>query len=223
MAKRLTFLIFSILFISFFCVSQESEKSQASEQTKVETDETKIFLDKTTSETSVINQPQFSFFGSLWKFILMLVIVCGFAYIVLKMLKKANTISFNDDPHLKVVSSLKLAPNKILYIIALKQTAFLIAVTEKTISLISKIEDPELVDTLILSTNTQSGEQQSFAQMLSSLFIKKSQVKTETTTTINQNKNGTNQSDKLTDDFLSEMRNRLNNAKQSENQNSGDV
>ena len=147
---------------------------------------------------------------------MLLIIVCGLAYVVLRFLKKSQTISLNDDPYLRMVSSLKLAPNKSLYIITLKREAFLIAVTEKDVSLISKIEDTELIDAFNLYAENSSPVQKSFAQMLPAILHKQEKKPAQQKTTPQQTAES---SDALTGNFLEGMRERLNQTDATTNEN----
>lgn len=150
------------------------------------------------------------------------------------LLKKANAIPLNDDPYLKVVSSLKLAPNKLLYIVTLGREAFLIALTEKSVTLISKIEDKELIDALNLNAENQSIGGKTFADMLSALFKKgggTGNSSTQRKNTVNRMNNpdaqtayhngntqphsNMNSTGNLQGEFLAEMRERLNKAETS--------
>lgn len=213
MTKRFLSLLLMFIVIFSYGVAQENATNDTTNkatetQNRGTIDETKIRLQNQEQADVTTSVKGVSFFSSLWKFILMLIIVCVLAYIVLKFLKKSQALSFNDDPYLKLAASLKLAPNKSLYIITLKREAFLIAVTEKDVSLISKIEDQELVDALNLAAENQEFEQKSFAEMLSALF------KNPKTKQKNAQPQQAEVSDELTGEFLSGMREWLN---QSEN------
>lgn len=208
-----------VLILSFmlnFCIFGFSQENLDTEDYKVEKennetqkqtaphDETKILLNNPEQQKkSLVPIEKNSFFADLWKFVLTLILICVLAYVVLRLLKKSNAINLNDDPYLKVASSLKLAQNKFLYIIMLKQEAFLIAVTEKDVSLISKIDDQELIDTLNLNLENRSVEPKSFAETLATIFKK--------TETQNTEKAGAEDAEKpLTENFLAGMHDRLN-------------
>ncbi|MEL3904899.1 MAG: flagellar biosynthetic protein FliO [Treponemataceae bacterium] len=204
MAKRFLCLIFALAVGVTVCFSQNADTKPTENTAATKTiDETKIRLQTQPQDSARPQENGVSFFGSLWKLILMLLIVCVLAYVVLRFLKKSQTLSLNDDPYLKVVSSLKLAPNKSLYIITVKREAFLIAVTEKDVSLISRIEDTELIDTLNLHAENQTVEQKPFAEMVS-VFFKKENKPVENTA------RETSKADEaLTGNFLEGMRERL--------------
>ena len=218
MIKRFSLLIFALMLGSAFCFSQEAPASNADGKNNATTtvDETKILLQNQTQGNLTASEKSVSFFGSLWKLIIMLIIVCGLAYIVLRFLKKSQTLSMNDDPYLHMVSSLKLAPNKSLYIITLKREAFLIAVTEKDVSLISKIEDTELIDAFNLYAENSSPVQKSFAEMLSTFFRKDEKSPAQQKQTVQKKAES---SDELTDNFLQGMRERLSQSDTNTNEN----
>lgn len=207
MAKRFLCLIFALAVGVTVCFSQNADTKPTENTAATKTiDETKIRLQTQPQDSAPPQENGVSFFGSLWKLILMLLIVCVLAYVVLRFLKKSQTLSLNDDPYLKVVSSLKLAPNKSLYIITVKREAFLIAVTEKDVSLISRIEDTELIDTLNLHAENQTVEQKPFAEMVS-VFFKKQNKPTENTA--RETSKANEAADALTGNFLEGMRERL--------------
>lgn len=218
MIKRFSLLLFALMLGSAFCFSQEAPASNADGKNNATTtvDETKILLQNQIQGNLTASEKSVSFFGSLWKLIIMLIIVCGLAYVVLRFLKKSQTISLNDDPYLRMVSSLKLAPNKSLYIITLKREAFLIAVTEKDVSLISKIEDTELIDAFNLYAENSSPVQKPFPEMLSTLFHKEEKKPAQEKTTPQQTAES---SDALTGNFLEGMRERLNQTDATTNEN----
>jgi hypothetical protein len=218
MIKRFSLLIFALMLGSAFCFSQEAPASNADGKNNATTtvDETKILLQNQTQGNLTASEKSVSFFGSLWKLIIMLIIVCGLAYIVLRFLKKSQTLSMNDDPYLHMVSSLKLAPNKSLYIITLKREAFLIAVTEKDVSLISKIEDTELIDAFNLYAENSPPMQKSFAEMLSTFFRKDEKSPAQQKQTVQKKAES---SDELTDNFLQGMRERLSQSDTNTNEN----
>lgn len=207
MAKRFLCLIFALAVGVTVCFSQNADTKPTENTAATKTiDETKIRLQTQPQDSAHPQENGVSFFGSLWKLILMLLIVCVLAYVVLRFLKKSQTLSLNDDPYLKVVSSLKLAPNKSLYIITVKREAFLIAVTEKDVSLISRIEDTELIDTLNLHAENQTVEQKPFAEMVS-VFFKKENKPVENTA--RETSKADEAVDALTGNFLEGVRERL--------------
>lgn len=217
----------ALFFTSFCLLAQDTVKPNVnpknSSEKLHETDETKILLNSPNTENSTSNEvKEFSFFSALWKFILMLALVCGLAYIVLRLLKKANAIPLNDDPYLKIAASLKLAPNKLLYVVILGREAFLISLTEKTVNLISKLENKELIDTLILNADNRNVEERSFADMLAAIFKKNPNSETFSTSTnksnspdekkyntVNTEQKNTS-TEKIEGEFLANMRERLN-------------
>ena len=209
--KNAIFLCAVIFLFSVF--AQETQPTDivpntetVNEQERTNTiDETKILLNAETNDTVLPQTEPIPFFGSLWKFVLVLAFICLVAYVILRFLKKAQ-IGTADDPYLKVAASLKVAPNKTLYIILVKQEAFLIAVTEKDIRLISKLEDAELIDSLNLAAEQYSMQETSFAKMLNTFFNRE---KSGGNPKI-KDTNGFQDSDEpVTTDFLHNLRNRL--------------
>ncbi|HNQ97539.1 MAG TPA: flagellar biosynthetic protein FliO [Treponemataceae bacterium] len=91
--------------------------------------------------------------SSIWvllRVVLVLVVVCAAIYAVVYLLKKSTKINAANDPYLKSVASLPLAPNKGLQVITLAGRAFLIGYTDHSINLIGEIDDKELIDAMNL-------------------------------------------------------------------------
>jgi flagellar protein FliO/FliZ len=84
------------------------------------------------------------------RMILVLALVVGCIYAVMRFFRRGMTNAFTDDPYLKKTSSLTLAPGKTVHVVTLDDSAFLIGVTDNAVNLIGKIENKELVDAMNL-------------------------------------------------------------------------
>ncbi len=109
--------------------------------------------------------------GSLLKLVIILVLVCVGCYFILRFLKKSSAGS-TDDPFLKNVASIPLAPGKSVSVVTLGDQAFLIGVSDHSVSLISEIKDAELVDRMNLNAGLAAENRKSFQEILSSFFPK---------------------------------------------------
>lgn len=106
----------------------------------------------------------------LVQLILSLVVVCALIYGVLYFIRHSKQFTAGDDPFLKNVASLPLAPNKTLYIVTLIDKAYLIGASDASLSLIAEITDKELIDAMNLHAAQTAGPKQSFSSLLQTFF-----------------------------------------------------
>lgn len=167
----------SILFLFLFCIIQNFSAQTAVPELGAApgTDEKTISLDAGAAglpATAKNNEP-----SSIWilvRIVLVLGIVCGGIYGVVFFLKKTTRINAGNDPYLKNVASLPLSPNKAVQVITIGSQAFVIGVTDQSISLIAEINDRELIDSMNLATDRGNPvPAESFANLLNSFLPKK--------------------------------------------------
>ena len=120
------------------------------------TDESKIYLDGSVSNVEAPEKETSSNIWPVLRVVLVLVAVCGGIYGVVYLLKKSTKISVGNDPYIKNVASLTLAPGRSVQIITVGPQAFLIGVTERSISLIAELTDQELIDAMNLSADKKN-------------------------------------------------------------------
>ena len=112
--------------------------------------------------------------SSIWillRVVIVLAIVCAAIYGVVWLLKKTTVVNAANDPYLKSVSSITLAPNKTVQVVTIGSKAYLIGVTDQNINLIDEIDDTELIDAMNLESARKSSEPpKSFAAVLSSFL-----------------------------------------------------
>ena len=106
----------------------------------------------------------------LFQLILSLAIVCALIYGVLYFIRRSRRFSAGDDPFLKNVATLPLAPNKTLYIVTLIDKAYLIGAADASLSLIAEITDKELIDAMNLHAAQAAGPKQNFNSFLHTFF-----------------------------------------------------
>ena len=99
----------------------------------------------------------------LFQLILALAVVCALIYGVLYF-------TAADDPFLKNVASLSLAPNKTVYAVTLIDKAYLIGASDASLSLIAEITDKELIDAMNLHAAQTAGPKQNFSSFLHTFF-----------------------------------------------------
>ena len=112
--------------------------------------------------------------STVWLFvrmILVLVLVIACIYGIVWLLKKSMRPGAENDPYLKKTASITLSPGKTVQIVTLQDKAYLLGVSDSSITLISEIEDKELVDAMNLNTPVggNSKKPADFASLLASL------------------------------------------------------
>ena len=111
-----------------------------------------------------------STFSLLLQLIISLAVVCALIYGVLYFIRRSKQFTAGDDPFLKNVANLPLAPNKTLYIVTLIDKAYLIGASDASLSLIAEITDKELIDAMNLHAAQTAGPKQSFSSLLHTFF-----------------------------------------------------
>ena len=111
-----------------------------------------------------------STFSMLFQLIISLAAVCVLIYGVLYFIRRSKQFTAGDDPFLKNVANLPLAPNKTLYIVTLIDKAYLIGASDASLSLIAEITDKELIDAMNLHAAQTAGPKQSFSSLLHTFF-----------------------------------------------------
>ena len=114
--------------------------------------------------------------NSLWStispfvnMILVLIAVIACIYGIVWLLKKSMRPGAENDPYLKKTASITLSPGKSVQIVTLQDKAYLLGVSDSSITLISEIEDKELIDAMNLNTPVSGKKPASFASLLASL------------------------------------------------------
>ena len=106
----------------------------------------------------------------LFQLILALAVVCALIYGVLYFIRRSKRFTAADDPFLKNVASLSLAPNKTVYAVTLIDKAYLIGASDASLSLIAEITDKELIDAMNLHAAQTAGPKQNFSSFLHTFF-----------------------------------------------------
>ena len=119
----------------------------------LQTDETALPVqDVPTPRTS-----RSSTFSLLLQLIISLAAVCAVIYGAQYFSRRSKQFTAGDDPFLKNVANLPLAPNKTLYIVTLIDKAYLIGASDASLSLIAEITDKELIDAMNLPATQTVG------------------------------------------------------------------
>lgn len=210
--KKTLLVVFWLFCLIPVLFSQQTEKPQTSIPA---TDETTILLDTpTANEANVI--PSVSSSANIWtlvRIVLILLIVCAGIYGTVYILKKSTKTNVANDPYLKNIATLMLSTNKSVRVISIGSQAFLVGVTDQAISLISEIEDKELIDAMNLEADRNASVPSgSFVSILTSLLPKKVRpvIQTPEAPSVS-NRTQDSTSALATSDFLRKQRERIQN------------
>jgi flagellar protein FliO/FliZ len=87
----------------------------------------------------------------------MLLVVAAAIYGVLWFLKRAARPSAGRDPYLKVLSSVSLGGSRFVHVVALGSKAWLVGAGEGGVRLIAEVQDPDILNAMLLE-NTRRNE-----------------------------------------------------------------
>lgn len=86
----------------------------------------------------------------IFQILLMLALVAAAIYVLVFIVKKASRGKTAQDPFLKKLASLPLTANRSACVLSVGTQAWLVGVSENSVSLISEINDKEIIDAMIL-------------------------------------------------------------------------
>lgn len=112
--------------------------------------------------------------GILFRLVVTLVLLCVACYFILRFLKKSAGGGSADDPFLKNVASLPIAPGKSVSIVTVGGQAFLLGLSERSVTFIAELHDAELIDKMNLHADIASSNRgsKSFGDILAALLPK---------------------------------------------------
>lgn len=117
--------------------------------------------------------------GMFIRMIVVLIIVVGLIYGVLWFIKKKTNVVKTDDEYLRRAAYINIAPGKTVEVITLIDKAFLIGVTEDSITMLGEIHDDELIKAMNLSADKKNNTKKpaTFADVLDMFLVKKGSQK----------------------------------------------
>ena len=95
-------------------------------------------------------------------------IIIAIVYGIVYLMKRSLKVSNDNDPFLRKVSQLTISPGKSVIVVTLLNKAYLIGVTDNSISLIGEVNDDELIQSMNLyaDKNDNVSKPKSFADVL---------------------------------------------------------
>lgn len=142
--------------------------------------------------------------------VLAIVIVC--IYFVMNFMRKSvNGDADTNDPYLRKVAQVTLAPGKTVQIVTLLEKGYVLGVTDNNISLLSEIDDKELLNAMNISADKNSKDRRArnFSEVLEMFLPSKSSSTTSATKT-----NIYSESSESVSDFVKTQRRKLNKNKE---------
>lgn len=185
--KSLVAVLLGMAFVLFaFPLSAQSNSaSDDSTQTSVSSldlEKSITFNDDVTSSVSTENtssRKNSSGIGIFIRMVLVLILIVGLIYGVFWFIKKKTNVVTNDDDYLRRVAAINVAPGKSVQVVTLIDKAYLIGVTDDSITLLGEINDDELIKAMNLSADKKANIKKplSFSEVLDMFLIKNNKTK----------------------------------------------
>ncbi len=164
------------------CVTAVFSLYSQNNSTQIETPLTEesivISDDITADSTGAANAASYkgpSTIGMFVRMIVVLIIVVGLIYGVLWFIKKKTNVVKTDDEYLRRAAYINIAPGKTIEVITLIDKAYLIGVTEDSITMLGEINDEELIKAMNLTADKKANTNKpvSFSDVLDMFLVKK--------------------------------------------------
>ena len=173
-----------MLFVCLFCFTfAQAQKTASENETEITVQQTQkeTFYSSSSEESFPIQPPsdglarntkKMSTFLVFLRMILVLIFIVICMYAVIRFMKNGLEKPESDDPFLRKVSSVSLAPGKTVQVVTLLDKAYLIGVSDSSVNLIGEVQDKELIDAMNLyaDKNNSSNRPKNFNDILA-LFM----------------------------------------------------
>lgn len=179
------FLGMAFVLFAFPLSAQSNSTSDDSTQSSVSSldlEKSITFNDDVTSSVSTENtssRKNSSGIGIFIRMVLVLILIVGLIYGVFWFIKKKTNVVTNDDDYLRRVAAINVAPGKSVQVVTLIDKAYLIGVTDDSITLLGEINDDELIKAMNLNADKKSNTKKpvSFSEVLDMFLIKNNKTK----------------------------------------------
>lgn len=185
--KSLVAVLLGMAFVLFaFPLSAQSnsasDDSTQSSVSSLDLEKSITFNDDVTSSVSTENassRKNSSGIGIFIRMVLVLILIVGLIYGVFWFIKKKTNVVTNDDDYLRRVAAINVAPGKSVQVVTLIDKAYLIGVTDDSITLLGEINDDELIKAMNLSADKKANIKKplSFSEVLDMFLIKNNKTK----------------------------------------------
>ncbi|MFH2116064.1 MAG: flagellar biosynthetic protein FliO [Spirochaetota bacterium] len=174
--KKLTRFLYAVVFcmVAFSGLgAQEAEPAAGRPQLLI--DESTLVLAEAPDEE--IQAPATSLFPYVLRMIIVLAFVIAAIYGLYALMRRAARPRNEEDAYIKVLASSPLAAGKTLHVVAVGERAWLLASADAAVSVVSEIEDRELIDALTLRAAASPGApREDFVASLRRLLTKGSRT-----------------------------------------------
>lgn len=109
--------------------------------------------------------------GGLWLFLRMffvLLFVIALIYFFIWFLKKTSKTPDSKDDYIRHTAAISIGSGKSVHIITVGEEGFILGASENSLSLISKLEDKDLIQAMNLAHDERSSTKKTFTDILSS-------------------------------------------------------
>lgn len=182
--------LIAVMLLCMTAVFSLHSQNNSTENTAPLTEESIVFSDTASAETTGSTQTYKgpSTLGMFVRMIIVLIIVVGLIYGVLWFIKKKTNIVKTDDEYLRRAAYINIAPGKTVEVITLIDKAYLIGVTEDSITMLGEIHDEELIKAMNLTADKRNNTKKpaSFSDVLDMFLVKKGSQKNVFSETENQ-------------------------------------
>lgn len=163
--------------LPFYAQTQNSESETEQSISSSDLEKSIVFSTSDNSpagQTSPNQNKKTSGIGIFVKMILVLVIIVFLIYGIFWFIKKKSNVVTNEDDYLRRVAAINIAPGKSVQVVTLIDKAFLIGVTEDSITLLGEINDDELIKAMNLNSDKKSNIKKpaTFAEVLDMFLVK---------------------------------------------------
>lgn len=179
-SKKMAVMVFACLLSFAFAQAQQTTSENETEIAVQQTHESTSY--SSSLEESFPIQPassdlpgntkKMSTFFVFLRMILVLLFIVICMYAVIRFMKNGLEKPESDDPFLRKVSSVSLAPGKTVQVVTLLDKAYLIGVSDSSVNLIGEVQDKELIDAMNLyaDKNNSANRPRNFNDILA-LFM----------------------------------------------------
>jgi flagellar protein FliO/FliZ len=185
--KSLMAVLFGMVFLLFVypLTAQSVENNTAESESAVSSldlERSITFSDEPSAinlSDSGVKKSSGSGIGIFVRMIVALVIIVGLIYFVFWFIKKKSNVVSNDDDYLRRVAAINVAPGKSVQVVTLIDKAYLIGVTDDSITLLGEINDDELIKAMNLNADKKTNNKKptTFSEVLDMFLVKSGKQK----------------------------------------------
>ena len=180
-SKKLIAAVIVFMAAVFALYSQVSDSNTQANTVTSTAEESIIISDDAVSETAAATQTYKgpSTVAMFVRMILVLIIVVGLIYGTLWFIKKKTNVVKTDDEYLRRAAYINIAPGKTVEVITLIDKAYLIGVTEDSITMLGEIQDEELIKAMNITADKKNNTKKptTFSDVLDMFLVKKGNQK----------------------------------------------